>query len=113
MAIDNMPGGFGSNNNRNNLTNNTARNRNSLTDFTRNRANRLSPERIVDIVCLSLIGLFLLIVACSWHDFSSALFEFVLFPIINIGAKIVAALALIGTGIGVLCVRFGRRRYWR
>ncbi len=115
MSMDNMPGVFGSNNNRNNADrNNTARNRNDLTDFTMIRRNisELSPERIVDIVCLSVIGLFLLIVVCTWPSFSSALFEFVLFPIINIGSKIVAAIAAIGTGIGILCARFGRRRRW-
>lgn len=105
MSMDNMPGAFGSNNNRNNIDrNNTARNRGNVSG--------LSPERIVDIVCLSVIGLFLLIVVCTWPDFSSALFEFVLFPIINIGSKIVAAIAAIGTGIGLLCARFGRRRRW-
>ena len=115
MPMDNMPGTFGSNNNRNNADrNNTARNRNNSPDFSRNRDNvsELSPERMVDIVCLSVIGIFLLAVICTWPEFSNALFESVLFPIINIGAKIVAAIAAIGTGIGVLCARFGRRRRW-
>lgn len=115
MSMDNMPGTFGSNNNRDNIgSNNTASNRNPSNGFTGNRINfsELSPERIVDIVCLSLIGLFLLVVVCTWPNFSDALFESVLFPIINIGAKIVAAIATIGTGIGLLCARFGRRRRW-
>ena len=115
MSMDNMPGTFGSNNNRNNIDcNNPARNHNSMNDFTRNRGkvSGLSPEKIADIVCLSVIGLFLLIVIFTWPSFSSALFEFVLFPIINICSKIVAAIAAIGTGIGILCARFGRRRRW-
>lgn len=116
MSIDNMPGAFGSNNNRDIIrTPNTTRNHNSPHGFARNRCNvsGLNPERIVDIVCLTVIGLFLLIVICTWSGFSSALFEFVLFPIINIGSKIVATVAAIGTGIGILCARLSRRRYWR
>lgn len=113
MSIDNIPGTFGSNDNRENV-NKTVR-RNNQTNSIRNRGNavNLSPERITDIVCLSLIGLFLLTVVCLWQDFSTALFETFLFPIINIGSKIVAAIAAIGTGIGLLFARFGRRRYWR
>lgn len=114
MSMDNMPGAFGSNNRDNIGKHNTTRNHNSPPGFTRNRCNvsGLSPERIVDIVCLSVIGLFLLVVICVWPGFSSVLFEFVLFPIINIGSKIVATIAAIGTGIGILCARFGRRRRW-
>lgn len=109
MSMDNMPGTFGSGNNRN-----TTPSSNSSRGFTRNSSifSELSPERIVDIVCLSVIGLFLLVVACNWTSFSDALFESVLFPIINIGSKIVAAIAAIGAGIGALCARFGRRRRW-
>lgn len=115
MSFDNMPGTFGSDSNRENTgSNNTRGRRNSSPAYMRNNGgiSELSPERIVDIVCLSVIGLFLLIVACTWTEFSNALFEFVLFPIINIGSKIVAGIAAIGTGIGLLCARFGRRRRW-
>ena len=76
------------------------------------RLSELEAERWVDIICLSLIGIFLIVVACTWQSFSYALFTHVLFPVIYVGSRIVAAVAAIGTGIGLLCVRFRRRRYW-
>lgn len=114
MSFDNIPGAFGSNNNRGGLNGRPTGSNNNQLNPRRNHRNTaaLSPERLVDIICLSVIGLFLLIVICLWPDFSSALFEYVLFPIINIGSKIVATIAAVGTGIGLLCARFGRRRYW-
>ncbi len=115
MSLDNMPGTFGSDSNRDNTGSNNIRGRrNSSPAYMRNSGGigELSPERIVDIVCLSVIGLFLLIVACTWTEFSNALFENVLFPIIYVGSRIVAGITAIGTGIGLLCARFGRRRRW-
>ena len=116
MPENNMSGSFGSNRNRqniqqNNYSPNRQRNRiRSITD--RIDFNSISPERWVDIICISFIVLFLIIVICSWPAFSAVLFAKVLFPIINVGSKIVALVTAIGTGIGILYAKIRRRRYW-
>ena len=115
MPIDN-PGFFGSDNFRENNIHNNRRN-NSKERTHRHKLNpgrlsELSPERWVDIICLTLIGIFLIVVACTWATFSETLFANILFPVIYIGSRIVALVAAIGTGIGLLFARFRRRRYW-
>lgn len=111
MAYDNIPGSFGSNNtaeiNRANTNNSSRRNIFSNINF-----RLISPERWVDIVCCSLIAVFLITVICIWPSFSEALFENILFPIIYVGSKIVALIAAIGAGTAALFARFRRRRYW-
>lgn len=116
MSYDNIPGAFGSNQNRK---------QNDPTAGTPNRSNgrrgihrgnfelrSISPERWVDIICISFIAVFLIVVICTWSSFSEALFENILFPVIYIGSKIVALITAIGAGIGVLYAKFRRRRYW-
>lgn len=71
----------------------------------------LSAERWVDIICLSLIAVFLIVVACTWSSFSLALFRHIIFPVIAVGSKIVAGVALIGTAIAVIWAKIRRRRY--
>ena len=82
MPIDN-PGFFGSDNFRENNIHNNRRN-NSKERTHRHKLNpgrlsELSPERWVDIICLTLIGIFLIVVACTWATFSETLFANILF----------------------------------
>lgn len=116
MPYDNIPGAFGSNQNReHNYPIDDISNRNNVRrgvaqsnfDF-----RSITPERWVDIICASFIIVFLIVVICTWSSFSDALFENILFPVIYIGSKIVAIVTAIGTGIGILCAKFRRRRYW-
>lgn len=116
MPYDNIPGAFGSNKNRE---------RNYPIDDISNRNNdrrsiaksnfdfrQITPERWVDIVCVSLIAVFLIVVIFTWSSFSEAMFKNILFPVIYTGSKIVAIVAVVGAGIGILCAKFRRRRYW-
>lgn len=110
----NNSGFFGSENFRDeSIQNNSRKNHSQRTPRQVNpgKLSELSPERWVDIICLSLIGIFLIVVACIWSTFSEALFTHILFPIIYIGSRIVALVAAIGTGIGLLCAGLKRRRY--
>ncbi len=116
MPYDNMPGAFGSNRNReHNYPNDGVSNRNN------NRRNliqtgfdfrSISSERWIDIICSSFIAVFLVVVICLWSSFSETLFENILFPVIYVGSKIIAFVTAIGAGIGILCAKFRRRRYW-
>ena len=74
----------------------------------------LTAENWVDIVCCTLIAVFLIVVICNWAAFSAWLFQSVLFPIITIGTKIVSFVAGVGITIGaiVLWVRSRTRRRW-
>lgn len=112
----NNSGFFGSENFRENNVNDTRRSNTTekgrLHKINLGRIAELSPERWVDIICLSLIGIFIVAVACNWSAFSEALFTHILFPIIYVGAKIVAVITVIGAVFGVICSRFRRRRYW-
>ena len=114
MPSDNS-GFFGSENFRDNIQNNRRIEQRERTPKQRidlGKLSDLSPERWVDIICLSLIGLFLIVVACIWSAFSEFLFTHLLFPIIYVGSKIVGLIATIGTGIGLIFAKFRRRRYW-
>lgn len=104
-------GFFGSENFRENRIPETQRKRTPI-GFDPNRLLDLSPERWVDIVCLSLIGLFLIIVACTWSTFSEALFTHILFPIVYVGVRILAVVSAIGVGIGLIYAKLRRRHFW-
>lgn len=110
----NNSGFFGTEKFRENVIHNNRRN-NQREQLCGHRVNlsEISPERWVDIICLTLIVVFLIAVACTWTAFSEALFAYILFPIIYIGSRIVALVAAIGAGIGLLRAGFRRRRYWR
>lgn len=111
----NDSGFFGSENFRKNIQNNRRNNssrRMPRRGINLGRLSELEPERWVDIICISLISVFLIVVACTWPTFSEALFTHILFPVIYIGSRIVAAVTALGAGIGLLCARFRRRRYW-
>lgn len=89
----------------------TARDRGSVGDLLR----RISPENWVDIICCTLIAAFVIAVACNWTVFSEWLFRSILFPIINIGAKIVSFVAGVGIVVGAIVLWFRsrtRRRWW-
>ncbi len=111
MAYDNIPGSFGSNNaaesNRAGRSSSNGHNILSNVNF-----RLISPERWVDIVCCSLLAVFLITVICVWPSFSEALFENILFPIVYVGSKIVALITAVGAGIAALFARLRRRRYW-
>lgn len=116
MPYDNIPGAFGSNQNREqnypiddvfNRSNNQRNITQKNFDF-----RSITLERWVDIICISIITVFLIVVICTWSSFSEAMFENILFPIIYVGSKIVAVVTAIGAGIGILCAKFRRRRYW-
>lgn len=116
MPYDNIPGTFGSNRNRENdqQIDNMLNEHSDRRILKRNSINfsSISTERWVDIICGSFIGLFLIVVICIWPSFSSSLFEYILFPIIYIGSKIVAFITAIGMVIGIIYAKFRRRRYW-
>lgn len=117
MPTNNTPGSFGSNRNRKNITNNDNRirniERNHNAESRLNVPANITPERWVDIICGSVIGIFLIAVLCTWSSFSELLFQNILFPVIYVGSKILALISVVGAGIGALCLKFRRRRrYW-
>ena len=108
-------GSFGSNENRgtrvskkteNEKEKRVYRDSNSVVDF----FERISPENWVDIICCTLIVIFLIVVACNWQEFSEWLFKSILFPIIDIGAKVVAFVTTIAAVIGAIVLKFRRKR---
>lgn len=107
--------GKGKNHNNGNFSGETKRDKihfegNRFTDFIRS----ISPENWIDIVCCSLILIFLIVVICTWSSFSAALFQNVLFPIIYIGSRIVAFVGIAIAAIGALALTIRRklRRFW-
>lgn len=72
----------------------------------------LTAERWVDIICLSLISIFLISVFLNWNAFLDALFTNILFPIIFVGAKILSIVAGIGAFLGLIHAKFRRPRRW-
>ncbi len=75
---------------------------------------KISPENWVDIVCCTLIAVFLIAIACNWQEFSEWLFRGILFPVIYVGSRIVAFVTAVAAVIGafVLWLRSRRRRRW-
>lgn len=118
MAENNMPGSFGTNQGRaviddpSTSRHKKAGGKSSNGSNIGNAISSISPERWVDIVCLSIICFFLLFVAITWESFSAALFYNLLFPLIVVGAKLVAGVAAIGALCLVVASRFRRRRWW-
>ena len=116
MPFHNMPGAFGSDinrerNNRQQPADERSEGRRFSLPFNVD-LRHISPERWVDIVCGTIIGLFFFSVLISWSDFSDALFENLLFPIIYIGSKIVAYGTAATVCIGGLLGKLRRRRFW-
>lgn len=73
----------------------------------------LTPERWIDIICCSLIGIFLIVTACTWRRFMDFIFYNLLFPIIYVGGKIVAIIIVVAVIIGFISFSIRRRRrYW-
>lgn len=116
MPFTNLSGTFGSNTNRN--TNQrktkTPKQHSSNGFFSGIGAvlSALSPERWVDISCISAIAIFLIVIACTWKSFSDALFLHVLFPIICILSGILTAIAVVVAIVIYLSIKINRRRYW-
>lgn len=86
------------------------RNKGSAMDFLQ----RISPENWVDIICCTLILIFVIVVACNWQVFSDWLFHTILFPVISIGSKLLALVASIAAAVGAIGLWFRRkrRRWW-
>ena len=83
----------------------------SLSDF----LSEITPETWVDIVCCTFIAVFLIVIACNWAKFSEWLFLSILFPIIDIGAKIVLFVAIVAIIVVAILLWFRsrtRRRWW-
>lgn len=72
----------------------------------------ITPEHWVDIVFCSLFLIFGIIIACTWSSFMDGLFFNVLFPVICVGGKILAIVLIIVIVVGLISLRFRRRRYW-
>ena len=72
----------------------------------------ISGERLVDIICISLISVFLLSVFINWNAFLDALYFSVLFPIVFVGAKLLGIIAGLGAVGGYIYARFHRPRRW-
>lgn len=78
----------------------------------RERAGALSPERWVDVICGSLFLVFAVVLACTWSGFMDGLFYNVLFPVIFVGSKILAVVAIVAVAVGLISFKFRRRRYY-
>ena len=59
---------------------------------------RISPERWVDIICCSIIGIALIVVAICWQSVMDGLFYGFMLPILKAFAKLLAVLC------GALCI---------
>lgn len=118
MAENNGPGSFGTNQGRVVIDEPQPRKPRQIGGRTNRTGNlgdalsNISGERWVDIICLSIIGVFLLVVAINWQAFSSALFHNFLFPIIVFGAKALAAIAVVMIIVAVISGWFRRRFWW-
>lgn len=119
--MNNSSGSFGSNANRGTRTAKPREkvdrkfeyaDRNPVLEF----LSRISPENWVDIICCSLIAVFLIVVACNWAEFSEALFLNILFPIIYIASKIITFFAILAALVGAVVFwiksKFRRRWFW-
>ena len=110
----NMTGRFGSRQVRNiNPTGrNTQKHRWSLKNVQTPRFGELDAERWVDIICISIISVFLISVFLNWNAFLDSFFVNVLFPIISVGAKLLGAVVGIGAVVGVIYAKLRRPRRW-
>lgn len=115
MPFQNMPGAFGSDINRERNNRHQPSGKQRRTRFRLPfdiDLRRISPERWVDIVCGTIIGIFLISVLFTWSDFSDALFEKLLFPVVYVGSKIVTYTTVAAACIGSVFGKFRRRRFW-
>lgn len=69
-------------------------------------------ERWIDIICTSLIFIFLISVILNWNAFLDIMFVKVLFPIISVGAKLLGIIASIGGVFGYIYAKLRRPRRW-
>ena len=72
----------------------------------------LTVERWVDIICISIILIFLVSVFLNWNYFLDSFFINVLFPIISVGAKLLGAIVGIGAVVGVIYAKLRRPKRW-
>ena len=76
---------------------------------------RLTPERIVDIICCALIGGWLVSVLFNWQSVMDGLFFGILFPIIAAGTRIMIWIAVIGAIVLFVSIKlhapYGRGRW--
>ena len=109
-----MTGRFGSGQVRNiNPTgSNTQKRRWSLKNIQMPRLGELDAERWVDIICISIISVFLISVFLNWNAFLDSFFVNVLFPIISVGAKLLGVVVGIGAVVGVIYAKLRRPRRW-
>lgn len=111
---ENMSGRFGNRQNRSVRSGNppVQRRQRNVTNFAFPRFNNISAERWVDIICISLISIFMITVFANWNAFLDSLFFSVLFPIISAGGKILLFLGIIAAVIGCVYARIRRPRRW-
>ena len=111
---ENMSGRFGNKQNRSIRSGNphVQRRQREVINFSFPKFNNISAERWVDIICVSLISIFMITVFVNWNAFLDGLFFSVLFPIISAGGKILLFLGVIGAVIGYIYARARRPRRW-
>lgn len=74
--------------------------------------NCITAERWVDIICISLIFVFLLSALLDWNNFLDLLFISVLFPVISVGAKLLGIITGIAAVFGFIYVKLRGPRRW-
>ena len=113
MPFNNISGSYGSNKNRGNSSaKKTSKGWGAGSGRIADMLQSLSPERWVDLICISSIVIFLIVVLCTWKSFSEALFINVLLPLIGVLSGIMTAVAVIGGIILYVSMKFRRGRYW-
>lgn len=104
MNYNGMNGSFGNERTGHDQTDNNRPSRNSF-DFRRLNIDLHDKEHVVDIVGVSVIALFILLVLIFWNSFSDWLFYTVLFPIISVGWKVILILLIIAAVIAFIRFR--------
>lgn len=110
----NMTGRFGSGHARNVRENRPAAQGRgiNLKNLQISNLGNITAERWVDIICISIISIFLISVFINWNAFLDLFFVSVLFPIISVGAKLLGTLIGIGAVIGYIYAKIRRPRRW-
>ncbi len=77
------------------------------------RGGGLEAERVVDIICISVIAVVIGLIAFNWDCFLEGLFVTVLFPVIVLGAQLIGIVLVIALAIGFIALMLNRpgRRY--
>lgn len=110
----NMVGRFGSrqsHNVRRNIPNIRTRKR-ILKNIQIPRVGHISVVGWIDIICISIISIFLICVILNWDAFLDLFFLNVLFPFISTGTAIIGGVLGIGAAIGFIYIRLRRPRRW-